>query len=98
MGLNYGASFQTIDVINATHEGVFASYALAEHLATLFPNDGLHPSILDAALQSVIGLRCYGEGEQELALPFSLESWETFGPLSTQGTIVGVHHPELLKS
>lgn len=85
MGLEYGPGQQGLERIEAGQGQALARLSLASVGAT--PAAGsvrsgyvLSPGIMDAALQSILGLTD-GQGELKPALPFALEEMTVFGAL-----------------
>jgi acyl transferase domain-containing protein/acyl-CoA synthetase (AMP-forming)/AMP-acid ligase II/acyl carrier protein/2-polyprenyl-3-methyl-5-hydroxy-6-metoxy-1,4-benzoquinol methylase len=77
-GLNYGSSFQTIQALHRNDSEALSRLQLPKALTDDFV---LHPSLIDGALQTVIGL--IGQTtEQTLYLPFALGEVELLEPLS----------------
>ena len=80
-GLDYGPGFRAIDTLFVGADLVLARLSLPASVSdTRF---GLHPSLMDAALQACIGLVA-GPGEPHarqagIALPFALDALEIFG-------------------
>ncbi|HEU5470758.1 MAG TPA: SDR family NAD(P)-dependent oxidoreductase [Actinophytocola sp.] len=73
IGLRYGPVFQGVRAAWTLGEDVFAEIALPESEATVAARFGLHPALLDAALQSVaVRALAHTEGQAPPAgLPFS---------------------------
>ncbi|MDM5187017.1 SDR family NAD(P)-dependent oxidoreductase [Bacillus sp. DX4.1] len=81
--LNYGPSFQTIQRLYLSRSEALSALQLPAHLKESFSSFELHPSLLDGALQTVMGLIVNVEGEQELTyLPVSLGELEILQPLN----------------
>lgn len=77
VGLDYGPSFQVIHACYSNEIECLSVLKLPH--TTTSDNDGfiLHPSIMDGALQSIIGLT----STQKTYLPFSLGSLDIYGAL-----------------
>ena len=71
-GLQYGPAFQALTWIKANNEIVLAHYELPPSLATSADLYQLHPSLMDGALQSLIGFFT-ANTDQVLEIPFALE-------------------------
>lgn len=81
-GLQYGASFQTIQELHVGGDFALAKLRLAEALAPELDQYILHPSLIDGALQAVIGLASEGSADAPY-LPFALDEVEIVQPLAT---------------
>lgn len=86
MGLVYGQGHRAITDLAVTREAstggeVLARLELPGSLETGFGDFGLHPSLLDGALQAAIGLAldASGKAPEAAALPFSVEGVKIFG-------------------
>jgi acyl transferase domain-containing protein len=79
-GLNYGASFQSVQEIFVSDSFAFARLKLADHLRPAFGQFILHPGLIDGAWQTAAGL----VGNRELLtpyLPFVLDEVAILHPL-----------------
>ncbi|HEX9925047.1 MAG TPA: SDR family NAD(P)-dependent oxidoreductase, partial [Anaerolineae bacterium] len=86
-GLNYGPGFQVIEDVVSNQEEALGRLRLPDAVAT-GKAFGLHPSLLDGALQSVIGLvEAQGSTNPRLYLPFSLAEMAILGPLAATGYV-----------
>nr|UQK84963.1 hypothetical protein [Archangium gephyra] len=74
-GLEYGATFQTIQELRFNGTEALASIQLPEDISGEAEQYVLHPSVMDAALQTSAGL---GMGEGGAWLPFAVEAVEVF--------------------
>jgi polyketide synthase PksL len=84
-GLRYGPCFQTIQELYIGRDFALSRLKLAPELEDRFDQYILHPSILDGALQTVIGIASNGAPEAEADtpyLPFALGEVEILRPLS----------------
>ncbi|WP_340201871.1 SDR family NAD(P)-dependent oxidoreductase [Ascidiimonas sp. W6] len=82
-GLQYGPSFQSVKQIYIREEGCLAEIELPENQYESIKSFGLHPSILDAAFQSVLSMISIDDMEKgDLLLPFSLDCLEILGELT----------------
>ncbi|MCP4699162.1 MAG: polyketide synthase, partial [Gammaproteobacteria bacterium] len=80
-GIEYGPGFRGIDTVYAGTGKVLAKLRLPSSVSDTLNDFALHPSLLDAALQASIGLSADPAGEEDSpALPFALESLDSFGP------------------
>ncbi|MCP4695670.1 MAG: SDR family NAD(P)-dependent oxidoreductase, partial [Gammaproteobacteria bacterium] len=79
MGLNYGPGFQVIDHVRSNDQEALARLVLPAAVAGDFDDYRLHPSLLDGALQAIIGL--YDAKQQATFLPFSMGRVSIYGAL-----------------
>ncbi|WP_250634474.1 SDR family NAD(P)-dependent oxidoreductase, partial [Pinirhizobacter soli] len=95
MGLHYGPSFQGLGDVFVGHGQVLARITLPAQA----PNKGygLHPSLLDAALQATLGLQVGVVSEMAgvtLMLPFALGALEVLRPCPSSMWAVVRHSPD----
>ncbi len=91
-GIAYGPAFQIIQELFSNETEAISRIELSEApLMTPYPSTNgrepgffLHPSLLDGAFQTVMGLMAAGETEPALFLPFDIEKLEIFSPLKKQ--------------
>ncbi|MBB4302686.1 amino acid adenylation domain-containing protein [Rhodobium orientis] len=85
MGLRYGPAHRVIADLAISDGAVLARLELPQALEATLEKVGLHPSLMDGAFQSAIGLSidADGRGGSVASLPFSLETIEVLGPLET---------------
>jgi polyketide synthase PksN len=81
VGLEYGASFQAIQKLYYNENEAITYLKLPAYLKDDFKEFTLHPSLMDSALQTIIGFM-QGSESPELLLPFSLGSVEIINPLT----------------
>ncbi|AOS63988.1 acyl transferase domain-containing protein/acyl carrier protein [Actinoalloteichus hymeniacidonis] len=74
-GLPYGAAFRGLDAVWRRGDEVFAEVSLPESVRSEADRYGLHPALLDAALQAS-GAAASPEGSGPVLLPFS---WDGVG-------------------
>ncbi|SAL32890.1 polyketide synthase [Caballeronia udeis] len=80
-GFRYGPSFQTIDELHLGAGFALSKLRVADALVADFEQYHLHPTLIDGALQTVLGVA--GEGRPDVPhLPFALGRVEIFRPLS----------------
>ncbi len=79
-GLCYGETFQTIQTLHYGEAEALSVLQLPPSLTDHFDSFVLHPSVMDGALQTVIGLE--QSNSSDPSLPFALKSAEIFGTLS----------------
>ncbi|MDO9003248.1 MAG: SDR family NAD(P)-dependent oxidoreductase, partial [Aquabacterium sp.] len=97
MGLDYGAAHQgvkTISLLGDAQNGLIAlgEIELPEVVRNTRHKFGLHPSLVDSALQCCIALMpAFGEGTKPL-LPFALESVEVHADVPAQAWVKAVFH------
>ncbi|MGD6960817.1 beta-ketoacyl synthase N-terminal-like domain-containing protein [Fictibacillus phosphorivorans] len=83
MGLNYGESFQTIHKIYGTTDETIGELKISEELKQSFHKFKLHPSILDGAFQTIIGIVQGTEANKKgLYIPYSIGEIEIIEPLN----------------
>lgn len=80
MGLEYGESFQCIEQLLTGEGQVLARIALPNVAA--MPAFGLHPSLMDAALQTSLGLYGSAPRPDVAYVPFALEQLAVFGEIA----------------
>ena len=80
IGMHYGKSFQVIEELFGNEKEAIATLHLPKDLVSDRPAFGLHPSLMDGALQAVIGIS-EGQGNKTLYLPFSIGQVDIFGTL-----------------
>jgi polyketide synthase PksN len=81
-GFHYGPSFRVNQEVYGNQRESLGRLVLPAHLREQFSAFGLHPSLLDASLQAISGMRS-GDGADMLSLrvPFALGRLEIFAPL-----------------
>ena len=79
-GINYGPAFQTIQELYINHSYALSKLKIANHLKADFDQFTLHPSIIDGALQTVVGL-LGSMGSATPYLPFAVDEIEIIRPL-----------------
>ena len=72
-GYEYGPAFQGLRRLVRAGDTIYAEVGLAEEQASRAPDFGLHPALLDAALQAaaLAGLDSGGDGRPEIPFSFS---------------------------
>ncbi|MGP1681215.1 MAG: SDR family NAD(P)-dependent oxidoreductase, partial [Giesbergeria sp.] len=84
-GLALGPGFRAIQEIHVGDRQVLARLELPATVAGQARLFTLHPSLMDAALQSSVGLMiASGQVDTRLALPFALDQLEVFGPTTAR--------------
>jgi polyketide synthase PksN len=83
LGLAYGPAHRAIGTIHVGAGQALARLVLPEGVAQTAGEYVLHPSLLDGALQAVIGL-AFGDAPGPLALPFAVEEVEIMGRCSAR--------------
>ncbi len=73
-GLHYGAAFRTIQSARSGDGEALAHLCLAEDLSRDANQYGIHPTLLDGCLQTVIAAR--GADDDDLFLPISVDHFE----------------------
>ena len=85
MGLIYGPSFQGITAIHRGSDQVLAHLRLPSTVEDTSGDYWLHPSLMDGALQAVVGLiDDASERSNEPRLPFALESLRIVSPCTRE--------------
>jgi len=80
-GFDYGSAFQAIQQFYVSDTFALSMLNIAEHLKADFDQYILHPSIIDGALQTVVGL--IGQVESGTPyLPFALDEVEIIRPIT----------------
>ena len=79
MGINYGPAHRGIEKIYIGKDSVLAKLKLPLSILASQGEFELHPSIMDSALQSSIGMML-GTSYEKPMLPFALHSLELFSP------------------
>ena len=82
--MHYGPAYQGLQSVHVSEAGEYQALArveLPDHLRDTFAGFTLHPSLMDAALQSIVALSLAGVSEADAALldpvlAFSLEFYE----------------------
>ena len=88
MGLHFGPAFQVIHELAYNQAETLARLVLPRHLEASFHDYRLHPSLLDASLQTLTGLLSQADRDAGVPyLPFSLGSLEILAPLSETGYV-----------
>lgn len=80
-GVHYGEYFKSICKLNFNNEEAIAHLKLTDEAKTDLDNYILHPSILDGAIQTAIGLVAAQKVGKSPLLPFSLEEIYIFSPV-----------------
>ncbi|MGW8956313.1 SDR family NAD(P)-dependent oxidoreductase [Paenibacillus sp. NPDC055715] len=83
-GLNYGPSFQTIEMMHYNSREALSALRLPAALQGVFAGYVLFPSHMDGALQSVLAL-VGGNGSKQAYLPFSMGEVELLAPMTETG-------------
>jgi acyl transferase domain-containing protein/acyl carrier protein len=81
LGLELGDSLRGVEAIHVGPSGLLVALRLPESLVPSANQFTLHPTLLDAALQSCACLQV--DGDRKLALPYSLGEIEILAPCST---------------
>ncbi|MBO0859128.1 MAG: SDR family NAD(P)-dependent oxidoreductase, partial [Chloracidobacterium sp.] len=84
MGISYGSFFQAFTRLWQGDGEAIGLLELPQEHEAEFQNYILHPTIMDGALQTTIGLMDIVKGARA-AMPFSVEKIETFNPLKKRG-------------
>lgn len=84
MGLQYGNAHQGVSVVYQGEDELLARLILPANLQADHENFVLHPSMMDSALQSSIGLLDSLDGHNNPSLPFGLEELHILHPCETE--------------
>ncbi|MEJ2621334.1 MAG: type I polyketide synthase [Candidatus Thiodiazotropha sp.] len=77
MGVDYGPAHRGLREVYVGEGEVLAKLALPAQLAGTLTTYQLHPSLMDAALQSLVGFTVSGR-RQPTSIPFAMDSLEVF--------------------
>ncbi len=81
-GLNLGKNFQSIIELRSGVSEAISEIRLPDTLRSSFKEYGLHPIIMDGALETVVGLvEQLEKGQNGLSLPYAIEEVEVLWPL-----------------
>lgn len=80
-GLNLGRSFQIVESISGNENEALAVLVLPEHLKSEADQFWLHPSLMDGALHTAIGLLRTNGMDAELGLPYAVREVRILGSL-----------------
>jgi acyl transferase domain-containing protein/acyl carrier protein len=82
MGFDYGESFRTIRELYICADEALSRLELPETMRDGFNDFGLHPSLIDGAFQTIMGVKSGQKEESDLPnLPFLLGELEIYRPL-----------------
>jgi polyketide synthase PksM len=88
MGLAYGKAFRTIKRIWGGEGEALSEFSLPAALQKEAGSYGLHPSILDGALQSLIGIQGEGRGDSDKTyVPYSMGAVHVYSALPESGFV-----------
>jgi acyl transferase domain-containing protein len=80
-GAHYGPTYRGVRAIHQGEHQLIAELQLPDALTPEFDNHVLHPSMLDSALQSALGLfQDMSVSTVHWSLPFAVESLRVYGP------------------
>jgi polyketide synthase PksN len=89
-GIRYGAGHRALRTVSCGGQGeeryVLARLELPDSLSGGAAQYELHPSVLDGALQAVLGLR-FGEPEHGALVPFAMRRVRVYGPSPRHGFV-----------
>jgi acyl transferase domain-containing protein len=89
-GATFGAAFQTVETLSTGQERATASVRLAEAERRDAARYGIHPALLDGALQTAVA----AAGERAgLFLPFAVERIDCFGPAGASARVLARLRP-----
>ncbi|MFB7615013.1 SDR family NAD(P)-dependent oxidoreductase, partial [Kitasatospora sp. NPDC056181] len=78
LGFGYGETFQAIETLHCGETEALARIVLGDGLEDEYPAFTMHPSLFDAALNTLRGI---GHQDGVLRIPFSLEELVVFAPI-----------------
>ena len=81
LSFGYGETFQAMETLYCGETEALARIVLGEGLDEEYPRFTLHPSLFDAALNTLRGI---GEQDGVLRIPFSLDELVVFAPIPPQ--------------
>ncbi|MNU73954.1 Polyketide synthase PksJ [compost metagenome] len=84
LGISFGAGFQGIQSLYAGEREVLSKLVLPAAVVKTRDSYVLHPSMLDAALQTATICIMRGGAGHKLLLPFALEELEVYGPCTSE--------------
>jgi len=94
-GLAYGPAYQVIEELWGNDSEALSRLHLPAAAGDPWPTDGISPSLLDGALQTVWGIGEAGEGDEgPLYLPFSVDELEIASPLPAEVFVHAVQTDE----
>ncbi|MGJ7907986.1 SDR family NAD(P)-dependent oxidoreductase [Actinopolyspora sp. H202] len=86
-GIVYGPAHRGVQRLWTGTGQVLARIALPTDVRDTLDDYGLHPSLVDSALQVCAGLPSAADGEESLLLPFAVDEVEIFGHCSPVGWV-----------
>ncbi len=81
-GLSYGPGFQVIEELYINSSEAISKLMLPKNLSPDFSQYTLHPSIIDGAFQSILGLIDFSQTPQGVYVPYLLEELTFVNPLT----------------
>ncbi|GAF07307.1 long-chain-fatty-acid-CoA ligase [Paenibacillus pini JCM 16418] len=84
LGISFGAGFQGIQSLYAGEREVLSKLVIPAAVVKTRDSYVLHPSMLDAALQTATICIMRGGAGHKLLLPFALEELEVYGPCTSE--------------
>ncbi|QYF93474.1 SDR family NAD(P)-dependent oxidoreductase [Massilia sp. PAMC28688] len=91
MGLEYGPAHRALDSLARGEGQALARLAVPDAAATQWQAYGLHPSLMDGALQACIGLMAPEDSGAQLLLPYAVEAVQVLQPC-TRSMLAWVRH------
>lgn len=95
IGIAYGPAHQAIETIYIGKEHLLAELCLPDVIGDTINQFYLHPSLLDASLQAVIGFFAANDGgiqDVPLAIPYSIDSVQLFNQCTTNMWAIVRYH------
>ena len=84
MGFCYGPSFQVTDTRYRMQDAALCKLVLPQHLVSDFESYYIHPSLMDAALRTCLGIGEPGHINSVPIVPFALQEMEIRAPLTRE--------------
>jgi polyketide synthase PksN len=81
-GLEYGDGYRAIQALHVGHDQMLARLSLPETVADTLNQFTLHPILMDAALQAMMGFRINDLTSSPPSLPFALQELNIYGTCS----------------
>lgn len=86
-GMEYGAAYQGLREVLLGHDEVLARIALPDAVRGSAGQYFLHPSLMDSALQTTLGLELSAKEDSPPRIPFALEQLTAFGSLPEEAWV-----------
>ncbi len=93
IGIAYGDAHQSIEEIHLGQSSILTKLTLPSVVSDTLNDYMLHPSLLDGALQSIMGLNLK-KGAKDPSLPFALEKMDMYQPCTSTMWVHASHKSE----